>query len=178
MQVTDRIAALRGEMEREGIDIWIVPSADYHQSEYVGSYFKTRQYMTGFTGSAGTAVFTRDKACLWTDGRYFIQAENELKGSGIVLCRIGEPECDTIEAFLKKELPENGVIGFDGRTVGIGEGKHYEDLAALKSGTVSCELDLVGRIWEDRPRMPEEKAFALDEKYTGESAASKLGRVR
>lgn len=178
MQVTDRIAALRGEMEREGIDIWIVPSADYHQSEYVGSYFKTRQYMTGFTGSAGTAVFTRDKACLWTDGRYFIQAENELKGSGIVLCRIGEPECDTIEAFLKKELPENGVIGFDGRTLGIGEGKHYEDLAALKSGTVSCELDLVGRIWEDRPRMPEEKAFALDEKYTGEGVASKLGRVR
>ena len=178
MQVTDRIAALRGEMEREGIDIWIVPSADYHQSEYVGSYFKTRQYMTGFTGSAGTAVFTRDKACLWTDGRYYIQAENELNGSGIVLCRIGEPECDTIESFLEKELPENGVIGFDGRTVGIGEGKHYEDLAVLKSGTVSCELDLVGRIWEDRPRMPEEKAFALDEKYTGESAASKLGRVR
>ena len=99
MKVADRIAALRGEMVREGIDIWIVPSADYHQSEYVGSFFKARQYMTGFTGSAGTAVFTKDKACLWTDGRYFIQAENELRGSGIVLCKMGEPECDTIEAF-------------------------------------------------------------------------------
>lgn len=178
MKVTDRIAALRGEMEREGIDIWIVPSADYHQSEYVGSYFKERQYMTGFTGSAGTAVFTKDKACLWTDGRYFLQAESELKESGIVLCKMGEPECDTIETFLKKELPENGVIGFDGRTVGIGEGKRYEDAADVKNGTVSYQFDLVGRIWENRPQLPKEKAFALNEKYTGESASSKLGRVR
>lgn len=178
MKVTDRIAALRGEMEREGIDIWIVPSADYHQSEYVGSYFKERQYMTGFTGSAGTAVFTKDKACLWTDGRYFLQAESELKESGIVLCKMGEPECDTIETFLKKELPENGVIGFDGRTVGIGEGKRYEDAADVKNGTVSYQFDLVGRIWENRPQLPEEKVFALNEKYTGESASSKLGRVR
>ena len=178
MKVADRIAALRGEMVREGIDIWIVPSADYHQSEYVGSFFKARQYMTGFTGSAGTAVFTKDKACLWTDGRYFIQAENELRGSGIVLCKMGEPECDTIEAFLEKELPETGVIGFDGRTIGVGEGKRYEDAASFKKGEVSYQFDLVGRIWENRPRLPDEKAFALDEKYTGESAASKLERVR
>ena len=178
MKVADRIAALRGEMVREGIDIWIVPSADYHQSEYVGSFFKARQYMTGFTGSAGTAVFTKDKECLWTDGRYFIQAENELRGSGIVLCKMGEPECDTIEAFLEKELPETGVIGFDGRTIGVGEGKRYEDAASFKKGKVSYQFDLVGRIWENRPRLPDEKAFALDEKYTGESAASKLERVR
>ena len=178
MKVADRIAALRGEMVREGIDIWIVPSADYHQSEYVGSFFKARQYMTGFTGSAGTAVFTKDKACLWTDGRYFIQAENELRGSGIVLCKMGEPECDTIEAFLEKELPETGVIGFDGRTIGVGEGKRYEDAASFKKGKVSYQFDLIGRIWENRPRLPDEKAFALDEKYTGESAASKLERVR
>lgn len=178
MKVADRIAALRGEMVREGIDIWIVPSADYHQSEYVGSFFKARQYMTGFTGSAGTAVFTKDKACLWTDGRYFIQAENELRGSGIVLCKMGEPECDTIEAFLEKELPETGVIGFDGRTIGVGEGKRYEDAASFKKGKVSYQFDLIGRIWESRPRLPDEKAFALDEKYTGESAASKLERVR
>ena len=165
-------------MVREGIEIWIAPSADYHQSEYVGSFFKARQYMTGFTGSAGTAVFTKDKACLWTDGRYFIQAENELRGSGIVLCKMGEPECDTIEAFLEKELPETGVIGFDGRTIGVGEGKRYEDAASFKKGKVSYQFDLVGRIWENRPRLPDEKAFALDEKYTGESAASKLERVR
>ena len=136
MKISDRIAALRWEMEREGIDIWIVPSSDYHQSEYVGEHFKARQYMTGFTGSAGTAVFTRDKACLWTDGRYFIQAEKELEGSGITLCKMGEPDCDTIETFLEKELPVDGVIGFDGRTVGIGEGKGYEAAAARKSGKI------------------------------------------
>ena len=178
MEVKERVAALRSEMEREGIDIWIVPSADHHQSEYVGAHFKARQYMTGFTGSAGTAVFTKDKACLWTDGRYFIQAENELKGSGITLCKMGEPECCTVEEFLEKELLENGVIGFDGRTVGIGEGKRYEDAAAVKNGKISWTSDLVGRIWRDRPPLPEEKAFALDEKYAGESTASKLGRVR
>lgn len=178
MEVKERVAALRGEMEKEGIDIWIVPSADHHQSEYVGAHFKARQYMTGFTGSAGTAVFTKDKACLWTDGRYFIQAENELKGSGITLCKMGEPECCTVEAFLEKELPENGVIGFDGRTVGIGEGKRYEDAAAVKNGKISWTSDLVGRVWGDRPPLPEKKAFALNEKYAGESTASKLGRVR
>lgn len=178
MKISDRIAALRGEMEREGIDIWIVPSSDYHQSEYVGEHFKARQYMTGFTGSAGTAVFTRDKACLWTDGRYFIQAEKELDGSGITLCKMGEPDCVAIETFLEKELPVEGVIGFDGRTVGIGEGKGYEAAAARKSGTVSYQHDLIGSIWKDRPELPREKAFALEEKYAGESAASKLMRVR
>lgn len=178
MKVADRIAALRGEMEREGIDIWIVPSADYHQSEYVGDYFKERQYMTGFTGSAGTAVFTCDKACLWTDGRYFIQAEAELRGSGVTLCKMGEPDCDTIETFLEKELPHEGVIGFDGRTVGIGEGKGYENAAARKNGKVSYQHDLVGRIWRNRAGLPREKVFALEERYAGESTASKLTRVR
>lgn len=178
MKVADRIAALRGEMEREGIDIWIVPTADYHQSEYVGDYFKARQYMTGFTGSAGTAVFTCDKACLWTDGRYFIQAEAELRGSGVALCKMGEPDCETIEMFLEKELPEEGVIGFDGRTVGIGEGKGYESAAARKNGKVSYQYDLVGRIWENRAGLPKEKAFALEERYAGEGVASKLARVR
>ena len=120
--VSDRIDALRAEMKREGVDIYIVPSTDYHHSEYVGEYFKARQFMTGFTGSAGTAVFTKDKAGLWTDGRYFIQAEKELRGSKVSLYKMGEPGVDTIESFLKKELPKNGVIGFDGQCTGISEG--------------------------------------------------------
>ena len=92
MNVPERIAKLRSLMEEKGIDIYVVPTADFHQSEYVGEHFKARAFMTGFTGSAGTAVFTKDEAGLWTDGRYFIQAENELKGSGITLCKMGEPE--------------------------------------------------------------------------------------
>ena len=178
MKVTDRITALRDEMAREKIDIWIVPSTDYHHSEYVGEYFKARQYMTGFTGSAGTAVFTREKACLWTDGRYFIQAEKELEGSGVLLCRMGEPDCCTISRFLEKELPSGGVIGFDGRTVGVEDGKSYEKAAARKQGSVKYDLDLVGNIWTERPPLPAEKAFLLGDKYAGESAGSKLCRVR
>lgn len=176
--VCGRIASLRGEMEREGVDIYIVPSTDYHHSEYVGEYFKTREYMTGFTGSAGTAVFTKDKAGLWTDGRYFIQAEKELRGSGVTLCKMGEPGVDTIEEFLEKELPFNGVIGFDGRCVGISEGILYGEIAEQKQGTLCYQYDLVDRIWKDRPSLPKEKAFLLEEKYAGESAKSKLRRVR
>lgn len=101
MSVLDRIERLRNVMEQQKIDCYIIPTDDYHHSEYVGDYFKFREYITGFTGSAGTAVFTKDKAGLWTDGRYFIQAEAQLKGSGITLYKSGESDVPTIEEFLK-----------------------------------------------------------------------------
>ena len=113
MDISVRIRSLRREMADENIDIYIVPSDDFHQSEYVGDHFKAREFMTGFTGSAGTAVFTKDRAGLWTDGRYFIQAEQELAGSGVTLYKAGEPGVYTIPEFLEKELPDGGVIGFD-----------------------------------------------------------------
>ena len=178
MNISERLTVLRREMERENIDIYIVPSDDFHQSEYVGEYFKARQFVTGFTGSAGTAVITKNMAGLWTDGRYFIQAEKELAGSGITLFKSGEPGIDTIEQFLEKKLPPKGGIGFDGRTVGVNTGKRYAQIAAEKEGSVSYQSDLVGRIWKDRPELPMGKAFLLDEKYSGESTASKLQRVR
>ena len=107
MNIQKRINALRSAMIQKGIDIYIIPTADFHHSEYVGDYFKFREYMTGFTGSAGTAVFTRKKAGLWTDGRYFIQAEQQLAGSGIDLYRSGEPGVPSIEELsaMKKERP-------------------------------------------------------------------------
>lgn len=176
--ISDRITSLRSEMELEGVDVYIVPSTDYHHSEYVGEYFKARQYMTGFTGSAGTAVFTKNKAGLWTDGRYFIQAEKELQGSGVSLYKMGEPGVDTIEEFLEKELPQNGVIGFDGRCIGVSEGTAYEKIAEKKQGSLCYKYDLVDRVWKDRPPLPREKAFLLEERYAGESVQSKLGRVR
>ena len=178
MNISERLAALRREMEQESIDIYIVPSDDFHQSEYVGEYFKARQFITGFTGSAGTAVITKNMAGLWTDGRYFIQAEKELAGSGITLFKSGEPGVDTIEQFLEKELPSMGVIGFDGRTVGVNTGKRYAQIAAEKHGSVSYHSDLIGRIWNDRPQLPMGKAFLLGEKYSGENTTSKLQRVR
>ena len=159
MDISGRIRSLRREMTDENIDIYIVPSDDFHQSEYVGDHFKAREFMTGFTGSAGTAVFTKDRAGLWTDGRYFIQAEQELAGSGVTLYKAGEPGVDTIPEFLEKELPDGGVIGFDGRTVSLGVGENYEKIAAGKGGTVRYTEDLTRRIWTGRPFQKKRHGF-------------------
>ena len=123
MKVTERISALQALMCEQGINAYIVPTADYHQSEYVGEHFKARAFLTGFTGSAGTAVVMRDKAYLWTDGRYFLQAAAQLEGTGITLMKSGEEGVPEINDFLRNELCEGGVIGFDGRTAGTEEGK-------------------------------------------------------
>lgn len=176
--ISDRISALRKEMAKEEIDIYIVPSMDFHHSEYVGEYFKTRQFMTGFTGSAGTAVFTADDAGLWTDGRYFIQAEEQLGGSGIRLYRMGEADCISICEFIEQNLPEGGTAGFDGRTFSVREGQKFESAVRKKGGRIKYGADLVGRIWEERPDLPDGKAFLLPEKYSGESSASKIQKVR
>lgn len=178
MDIICRVECLRREMEKEGIDIYIVPSADYHGSEYVGEYFKCRQFLTGFTGSAGTAVFTKDKAGLWTDGRYFIQAQEQLKGTGIRLFRMGEPGVDSIEDFIKKELPESGVIGFDGRVNELVSGEKYKKIAEEKNGSICDSFDLTERFWKDRPALSGEKAWIYKEKYAGESVRSKLKRIR
>ena len=100
-----RLAALRAEMAKRGIDLYVVSSSDFHGSEYIGAYFKTREYLTGFTGSAGTAVILPDEAYLWTDGRYFIQAKRELSGSGISLMRMGEAGVPSVREFVQKRLP-------------------------------------------------------------------------
>lgn len=176
--ISDRIAALRSEMKLRKINLYIVSSTDYHNSEYIGDYFKERQYVTGFTGSAGTAVFAENKAGLWTDGRYFIQAEKELQGSGIELFKMGEPDCPSLEDFVRKELPEGGTVGFDGRTVQVEKGKEFAKIAEEKRGKISCLSDLVDFVWEDRPKLPSGKAYALEEAYAGESVLSKLERVR
>ena len=102
MTVKERITALRARMKETGIDAYLIPTDDFHGSEYVGEYFKCRKNITGFTGSAGTAVIMQDMAGLWTDGRYFIQAANQLEGTGITLFKMGEPEVPTVHEFLKK----------------------------------------------------------------------------
>ena len=178
MKVVDRIAKLREMMAENNIDVYIVPSSDYHQSEYVGEHFKCRQFMTGFTGSAGTAVFTKDEAGMWTDGRYFIQAELQMKGTGVELRKMGEPNVPTIYEYVKSVLPENGTIGFDGRVISIGEGEAYQAIVDEKNGKISYENDFVSEIWTDRPPMSKEPVFHLSEKYSGETTESKLTRVR
>ena len=178
MSVLDRIERLRNVMEQQKIDCYIIPTDDYHHSEYVGDYFKFREYITGFTGSAGTAVFTKDKAGLWTDGRYFIQAEAQLKGSGITLYKSGESDVPTIEEFLKSELKEGDVLGFDGRTVTYAQGKRYCHIADENGASLKYSLDFAQNIWKERPEMSMESVFSLEDEYTGEKIGSKLERIR
>lgn len=178
MNIRERLSKLRELMAEKEIDMYIIPTADFHQSEYVGEYFKARKFMTGFSGSAGTAVVTKEKAYLWTDGRYFIQAAKQLEGTTVELMKMREPGVPTIEEYLKENLPENGTIGYDGRVVAMGEGIEYEKIASEKGGKIVYDYDLIDVIWEDRPKLSEEPAFALDVKYAGESTADKLVRIR
>ena len=176
--VKQRIENIRDLMKEKNIYAYIVPSSDYHQSEYVGDYFKSREFMSGFTGSAGTLIISMDEAGLWTDGRYFIQAENELKDSGIKLFKMGEEGVPTIEEYLLEKLPKNSTLGFDGRVMSVKEGQSLANKLAFKGINIEYKYDLVNDIWEDRCSLPTEKAFLLGTEYSGESFSDKLSRIR
>ena len=178
MNISTRVSSLRSIMEEKNIDAYIIPSADNHQSEYVGEYFKSRQFISGFKGSAGTVVVTKEKAGLWTDGRYFIQAEKELAGSGIDLYKMGEEKVPTVNEFVIENIPEGGVLGFDGRLISASEGLELKLELEKKKVTIKYDEDLIDYIWEDRPSLSEEKAFVLEEKYSGEGFQSKIDRIR
>ena len=176
--IKQRIEKIRDLMKEKNIYAYIVPSSDYHQSEYVGDYFKSREFMSGFTGSAGTLIISMDEAGLWTDGRYFIQAENELKDSGIKLFKMGEEGVPTIEEYLLEKLPKNSTLGFDGRVMSVKEGQSLANKLAFKGINIEYKYDLVNDIWEDRCSLPTEKAFLLGVEYSGESFSDKLYRIR
>lgn len=176
--IKGRIAALRAKMQAAGLDAYIIPTADFHQSEYVGDYFKTRCYMSGFTGSAGTLVVTMKEAGLWTDGRYFIQAIQELEGSGITLFRMGEEGVPTIEAFLRNQINQEGKVGFDGRVISGTFGESLEKALQSKNITLIYHEDLVHDLWEERPALSAEPAFLLGDEYAGQSVKEKLTILR
>lgn len=176
--IKQRIENIRDLMKEKNIYAYIVPSSDYHQSEYVGDYFKSREFMSGFTGSSGTLIISMDEAGLWTDGRYFIQAEQELKDSGIKLFKMGEEGVPTIEEYLLEKLPKNSTLGFDGRVMSVKEGQSLANKLAFKGINIEYKYDLVNDIWEDRCSLPTEKAFLLGVEYSGESFSDKLSRIR
>ena len=178
MTVPERLSALRKCMQEKHIDIYIVPTADFHQSEYVGEHFKARAYITGFTGSAGTAVITLHDAKLWTDGRYFLQAAKQLEGTGVTLMKMFEPGVPTIEEYLEAELKSGQTLSFDGRVVSVGEGDAYASIAKKNGAKIDYQEDLIDAIWTDRPPLSEEPVWFLEEKYSGESTESKLSRIR
>lgn len=176
--IAERLAALRAEMSKRGIDAYLIPTADFHQSEYVGRYFTCRKYMTGFTGSAGSALIMPQKAILWTDGRYFIQAEKELKGSTVELYKMGEEGVPTITKFLEDYLHEGSCLGFDGRVVDSKTGKALGEIAGKKGASIHWNEDLVGLIWVDRPALSCKPAWSLDVSYVGRTREEKIAEVR
>lgn len=178
MDVKERLQALREQMRKRKIAAYIVPTEDFHGSEYVGDYFKTREYLSGFTGSAGTLLVMPERAFLWTDGRYFLQAETQLSGSGIELMKSGEPGVLSLVAFLGKELKRGDVIGFDGRTVTGAFVKELQEKTAEKQVTFYGKKDLAGLVWENRPPMSAEPVWELLVSYAGLSREEKLAKVR
>jgi Xaa-Pro aminopeptidase len=176
--VPERLAALREKMAQNNIDYYVVPTADFHQTEYVGEHFKARAYITGFTGSAGTALISMHDARLWTDGRYFIQAGKQLEGTTVQLMKMGEPDVPTLPDYLREAVKDGETIGFDGRVVSVSEGQEYQQIAEMHHGQVNYSVDLIDEIWEDRPPLSEKPAFCLDLQYTGKSAAEKIKDVR
>ena len=178
MKVSERVAKLGALMAEKGIDAYVVPTADFHQSEYVGEHFKARKFITGFSGSYGTAVIAKDDAGLWTDGRYFFQATNELEGSGVRLMKMFVDDTPSVTEYLAENVPEGGKVAFDGRVLAVDEGKEFEEALSPKNIMIDYSEDLIDQIWEDRPPLSDKPAFFLEEKYSGESSAHKLKRVR
>lgn len=169
---------LREVMKSENIDYYIIPSSDAHQSEYVANYFKGREFVSGFTGSAGTLLVGLKEAYLWTDGRYFIQADNELKGSGISLMKMRTPGYPTIEEWLKKNVNSGEVLGFDGSVLSVDQYEGYLRIANGNNFTINMNKDLLNNIWDTRSELPKNKIFIHDVKYAGKSAKEKLEEVR
>lgn len=168
---SEKLDALRAQMKQKGMDYYLIPTSDYHDSEYVGDYFKIREWYSGFTGSNGTLLIGMYMAGLWTDGRYFVQAQRELDGSGITLFRMGDEGVPTIPEYIKEHGKKGIRIGFDGRILR----KSYVDRLVKKckelEPVILPEEDLAGKLWENRPALSAEPIYAMEETYCGMSIA-------
>ena len=173
-----QLVDLRTAMQKHGVDYCLVPSNDFHGSEYLSSHFKSRKWVSGFTGSAGTLLVSADWAGLWTDGRYFLQAADQLEGTGIDLQKMGEPGVPTLNAYLEQHLQKGQVLAFDGRVVSTRQAENLGKLAEKCGASIACEDDLVGEIWTDRPALSAEPAFELAADVVGKSRAEKLMDLR
>ena len=175
--IQERLADLRTRMKAEGIDYYMIPTADFHSSEYVNDYFKVREYFCNFSGSNGTLVVWQEGAGLWTDGRYFIQAHKELEGTTVTLFRMQDEGVPTITEFLQKNMEQGQTLGFDGRVISAGEGKGYEKKLAEKKIQFAYLKDLSAEIWTDRPAFPAGAVKVLDEEIAGKSFEEKRSQV-
>ena len=178
MSAVEKLQRLREQMEKRGLAAYIVPTEDFHNSEYVGDYFKAREYLSGFTGSAGTLLVCRENAALWTDGRYFLQAEEQLAGSSVDLMKSGQPGVPTIAEYLAEHLKTGDRIGFDGRTVTRAFVEELRGKTKEKQIVFCSKEDLTDLVWTDRPALSAEPVWELGIEYAGFSREEKLDKVR
>ena len=178
MNSAEKLRLLRQRMQEQGMDAYVVVTDDFHGSEYVGDYFKAREYLSGFTGSAGTLVVLPDSAALWTDGRYFLQAADQLAGSTIDLMRAGQPGVPTIGAFLAQKVPQGGIVGFDGRTVSSLFARTMAAALEGKNVRFAYEQDLAGAVWPDRPALSAQPVWELPAECAGLTREEKLRLLR
>lgn len=176
--IQERLKNLRAKMQENGVQAYIIPTSDFHETEYVSDYFACRKYMSGFTGSAGTLVVLTDQAGLWTDGRYFIQAQAQLQDTGIALMKMGQPETPSIEDYICQNLLKGSKVGFDGRVINYMDYKRYHAIFNSHQIDIVANLDLVNEIWQDRPALPATKTFHYALRYAGVSMEDKLAQVR
>ena len=176
--IKGRLSALRKAMEANGVDYYMMPTSDFHNSEYSADFFKVREYFCGFDGSNGTLVVGQDFAGMWTDGRYFIQAENQMKGTGVDLYRMMEPGVPTISEFLEKNMKEGQTLGFDGRVISTSIGEDLEKKLSKIGAALKIDKDLAEEIWTDRPSLPCHDMYVLSDELCGKSFAEKLSDVR
>ena len=173
--IKERLRDVKKIMQDEQIDVYVVCTGDYHMSEYAGEYFAERSFLSGFTGSAGTLVITEKETALFTDGRYFVQATLQLDGTGIVLMRSGCADVPSVEEYCAQKIPQEGVLGLDGRTVSAKQGKVLEEAVQKNGGKVKYTFNAVERIWNDRPAFPQSPVYEIS---AGEERREKLRRLR
>ncbi len=176
--IQDRLKRLRAKMEENGIDYYIMPTSDFHNSEYSADFFKVREYFCGFDGSNGTLVVSKNFAGMWTDGRYFIQAENQMKGTGVELFKMMNPGVPTIAEFLFDNMKDGQTLGFDGRVISTSIGENFENKLSGKVVTFKIDKDLAEEVWTDRPALPCHDMYVLSDELCGQSFADKLTKVR
>ena len=176
--IFSRIDSLRKLLSEKGLSAFIIPSTDPHLSEYVASHWKSREWISGFTGSAGTVVVTLDKAGLWTDSRYFLQAAEQLENSGITLFKDGLPETPSITEWLSSELKDGESLGIDGKMFSVIDVEDMKNTFSKRNISVDTSLDPLDLIWEDRPAMPQDPAFIYETRYAGVASLDKIVQVR
>lgn len=176
--IQNRLVQLREEMKRVGVDYYLLPTADFHNSEYVHAFFKAREYFSGFTGSNGTLLVWQEGAGLWTDGRYFVQAERELEGTGIKLYKMLQEGVPTIKEFLTREMQDGQTLGFDGRVVPTATGLELEKVLIENGIVIQYQYDLAGQVWQTRPELPAGEVWVVPEEVAGETLEAKLDKVK